>query len=121
MKILRLIAAYFDNMLLALACAPLFLWWMDHRSVSTSLVIVFVYVILSVLKDIPIFSFGKKLFRFDVYRVDNMERASVLQRILRNITLPIWPLELIVFLFSSDNRRLSDKLCRTIVKHKNDV
>lgn len=44
--------------------------------------------------------------------------ATALQRILRNITLFVWPVEVVVLLLSSDDRRLTDKMFGTVVKRK---
>jgi len=116
MKILRLIAAYIDNLIIAFVCVPLFYIWMTQHTFLSMLLLVFVYIGLTLFKDIPPLSIGKKILGFDVYVVGSEERATIKQRICRNVTLLIWPIELIAMLLSTESRRLSDRFCGTIVK-----
>jgi len=118
MKFLRLLAAYIDNMCVAVLCFPLFFLVINHRSAWTFALLGVCYLTLFVLRDIPPLSVGKRLMRFKVCRVDTGEDATVLQRILRNLTLLLWPVEAILLLASRDSRRLADRLCGTVVKRK---
>ncbi len=68
------------------------------------------------LKDIFGKSFGKWLFGLSIINIDNPQaKPSVPNRILRSLTVFIWPVEAIVMLKNADRRRLGDRLGRTIV------
>ena len=116
MKILRLIAAYIDNMVIAFICVPLFYFCIKNRSMLSILLLAATYIALTIFKDIPPLSIGKRLLGFDIYVLGSEERASTKQRVCRNVTLLIWPVEVIAMFISPEHRRLSDRFCGTIVK-----
>lgn len=118
MKFLRLLAAYIDNMCVAVCCLPLFLLVIDRRSAGRVALLGACYLTLFILRDALRLSLGKRLMRFEVCRADTGEGATVPQRILRNLTLLLWPVEAILLLASRDSRRLGDRLCGTVVKRK---
>jgi uncharacterized RDD family membrane protein YckC len=77
--------------------------------------VVFILVSLYVNKDIiqgrnP----AKRVFKHQIVDKDTNKTASPLQCLLRNITLVIWPIEVIVVLFNP-SQRLGDKLANTKV------
>ncbi len=76
------------------------------------------YIVLVLIKDIPILGIGKRIFSLEIYTEGTDDVATVGQRILRNITLPIWPIEVLVLLFSKSGKRLSDKLFKTEIREK---
>jgi uncharacterized RDD family membrane protein YckC len=118
MKIERLVAAFIDNMCVAFCCSPLFLLALNIRSVWATALLGAGYVTLLLLKDISPLSIGKRLMKFEICSASTGESATVKQRILRNITLFVWPVEVVVLLLSSDDRRLTDKMFGTVVKRK---
>jgi len=65
-----------------------------------------VYFVLFLLKDAAGRSPGKILFGLRI--VQNEERAPLWKRILRNVTIIIWPIEAAALLFTG--RRLLDRL-----------
>ena len=116
MKITRLVAAYIDNFLAAMLSIPVMYLFYLHRSILTFIPLILVYMSLLIIKDIPILHIGKRVFRYDVFDSRTGATATVRQRILRNVTLLIWPVEAIVLLLSPDGRRISDRLLKTEVK-----
>ena len=68
------------------------------------------------LKDVFGRSLGKWLFGISIINIDNPQtKPSVPNRILRNLTVFIWPVEAIVMLRNADRRRLGDRLGHTII------
>lgn len=59
-------------------------------------------------------SIGKRIFGLKIYN-NQGSAAKYWQVLLRNITLPIWFIELIVFLSRSDKKRLGDLIAKTYV------
>lgn len=59
-------------------------------------------------------SIGKRLMGYEVINVQTNETASSLQCYIRNLTIPFWPLELLVNLFNP-TRRLGDFIAGTKV------
>ena len=116
MKITRLVAAYIDNFFVAMLSIPVMYLFYQHRSILTLILLISVYMFLLIIKDIPILHIGKRVFKYDVFDSRTGTVATVKQRILRNMTLLIWPVEVIVLLLSSDGRRLSDRLFKTEVR-----
>ena len=120
MKVQRLVAAYIDNMVVSILCAPLLLLRIRHPAPWTLFCLALVYLTLFVLKDVPAPSIGKRLLKLDIYKYGTSVKASIGQRICRNILLLVWPVELIALLLSPNERRLSDRLCGTGVKRRTD-
>ena len=116
MKITRLVAAYIDNFFVTMLSVPVMYVFYLHRSIFTFILLASVYMFLLIIKDIPILHIGKRVFQYDVFDARTGTIATVKQRILRNLTLLIWPVEVIVLLLSSDGRRISDRLLKTEVK-----
>jgi len=85
----------------------------------------FTLIILSIIGAIIIYtgkdlfggrSLGKRVLNMAVRNVDNIDEAPEKWRLfLRNITLIIWPIEVIVLLGRDDNRRLGDMIAGTTV------
>lgn len=62
-------------------------------------------------------SIGKRIMKIAVVNADDLTICSnPFKLILRNITLPLWPIEAILFLSSENGVRLGDKLTNTTVK-----
>lgn len=61
---------------------------------------------------------AKRLLGLQVVDLKTGQPASKLQTIIRNITIPLWPLEVLCTLFSK-NRRIGDLLAGTKVKTSN--
>ncbi len=59
-------------------------------------------------------SIGKRLMGYEVINVHSNETASSLQCYIRNLTIPFWPLEILVSLFNP-TRRLGDFIAGTKV------
>lgn len=57
-------------------------------------------------------SLAKRIFGFQVMKKDSDEVASRLQCLLRNLTIFVWPLEVIFTVFSTD-RRIGDYIANT--------
>jgi len=72
--------------------------------------IFYAVIILLFLKDISYKdgSFGKVRLGLKIVSVPDKEKVSIVNKIVRNITLFIWPIELIVLLIK--NRKLMDSL-----------
>ncbi len=76
----------------------------------------FACILFFALKDVFGRSFGKWLFGLGLINVDDpQQKPTVLRRILRNLTVFIWPVEAIVMLRNIDRRRLGDRLGHTMV------
>lgn len=60
-------------------------------------------------------SIGKRIMKIAVTR-SNGERPGLIRSIIRNLTLPFWPIEALVFLSSGGASRLGDKLTKTEVR-----
>ena len=85
----------------------------------------FTLIILSIIGAIIIYtgkdlfggrSLGKRALNMAVRKLDNTDEVPGKWRLfLRNITLIIWPIELIVLLARDDNRRLGDMIAGTTV------
>ena len=118
MKVIRIVAAYVDNMVVATLCSPLLMLYIKRPVFWTLGCFILGYTTLFLLKDIPFLSIGKKIVGLDIYQYGTDDKATIKQRICRNIILLIWPVELIALLLSSEGRRLSDRLCGTIIKRR---
>ena len=59
-------------------------------------------------------SIGKRLMGYQVINVQTNETASGLQCFIRNLVIPLWPLEVLITLFSP-TRRLGDLIADTKV------
>jgi uncharacterized RDD family membrane protein YckC len=62
-------------------------------------------------------SIGKRIMGLKIYNSNGIP-LKYWQVLLRNITLPIWIIEVIVFLSRKDKKRLGDLLARTYVSSK---
>ena len=78
-----------------------------------SWLLIAVGVVLLCLKDVSGRSVGKKLLKLGLLDVDSERTPSLIKRVLRNISMVIWPVE--VFLLLSKRRRIGDTLCHTRV------
>ena len=70
-------------------------------------------VVLLFLKDVSGRSVGKKLLKLDLLDINSETKPTLSKRILRNISIAIWPVE--VFLLLSKRRRIGDVLFHTKV------
>ena len=120
MKITRLVAAYIDQFFASMLSIPVMYLFYLHRSILTLILLVSIYMFWLLIKDIPALHIGKRVFRYDIFDSRTGTAATVKQRVLRNITLLIWPVEVIVMLLSPDGRRISDRLLKTEVKKITD-
>lgn len=80
-------------------------------------IVMFIGIIFYLLKDI-IFgrSIGKILFGIYVKDYEDIEKSPpLLNLIIRNILVFIWPIEFIIMLIDKDGRRLGDKIAKTQV------
>ncbi len=60
-------------------------------------------------------SLGKKIFKLEIVTLRN-ERPTNLVKILRNLTIIIWPIECVLILIGKE--RIGDRLCKTKVVEK---
>ena len=66
-------------------------------------------------------SLGKRFLGLKIVgSVDSNKPVSVGKLALRNLFIPLWPLEFLVLVFSSQNRRLGDMLAKTRVLYSKD-
>ena len=108
-------------MIISFAIIPLMFLYYTYRTIFTLVLFAISYIGLMVIKDIPVLSIGKKILGLEIYSSGTNNQATSKQRVLRNITWVIWPIELIVLIFSSDGRRLSDKWFKTEIRSKGNI
>lgn len=87
---------------------------MDHFFSGLTLVMAAGFVCYA-LKDIFGRSLGKRLFGLKLVTTDDPQTPKMINRVLRNLTIFIWPVEAIVMLNNPDRRRLGDRLGHTMV------
>lgn len=111
----RFLAGYIDHMLISviillpLAAAFGFKFMNDNLIfVSTGGTILYAF------KDVFNKSVGKKILKLKVIDGDG-KKSTVWKRILRNLTMPIWPVEVLIMLVRKDHLRLMDLLLDTNV------
>ena len=115
MKIHRLIACYIDLAAVTLINIPFFLLHIMLKKPLTLALLAVCFISCFLLKDALGINVGKRLFKIKIYQCDCDLGATKKQKILRNITLLVWPVEAIVLLASKDDKRLGDRLAHTIV------
>ena len=120
----RILAFIIDDMLVITPCLLLSLVYIfDQKAIDTSSFAKTFYIIylLSmvwgsygiIFKDLlGGRSLGKKLLRLSIYS-KNGSKPTILQLLIRNLFLIIWPVELMLLLF--DKTRIGDKIAKTIV------
>jgi len=117
MKYKRIIASIVDMFLSTFLCVLILfistLFFTEDTSYSISFFCAFIFFLL---KDVVIDygSIGKKIVGIELVS-NNNKSISLTIKVLRNLSLVLWPIELIVFLFTG--RRIGDYLfgtkCRT--------
>lgn len=115
MKMKRLIACYVDLAAVTLINIPFFLLHIMLESHLTLALLAVCFISGFLLKDVLGINAGKRLFKIKIYQRGSDMEATKKQKILRNITLLIWPMEVIVLLASKDDKRLGDLLAHTMV------
>lgn len=74
------------------------------------------FCIILFLKDIPFKNgIGKKIYKINIISRKTKKEATLFQLLFRNITLIIFPIEIIVLIFSHNDMRLGDRLAGTMV------
>ena len=112
-----LIACIFQSMLMMpLILIPLIKNAIEPADVvSRNLQITLVVFLYFLLRDTPNGqSIGKRVFSLQV-RDNKGSPSNIYQRILRNVFLWIWPVELIVFLSTRNKKRLGDIVAHTMI------
>lgn len=129
-RLTRLFAFLIDHLSLTLVIVlPLLLLLTnDDTPDNTDIFFLFpVFIIVSMLfyfcKDfIKGASLGKWLLGLTVREQKNLDSTpSLMNLFLRNLTIVIWPVELIVLLVDKNKRRLGDKLGKTVVVQSQKV
>ena len=115
-KILRLIGAYMDLAIVSFVSVPLYIFSGESTKDIFFVVMVTIALFGMICKDAVGISIGKFAFKYEVYSQKTDKRATALQKIVRNITLVVWPVEVIVLLLSKKERRLGDMLAGTVVQ-----
>lgn len=115
-KILRLIGAYMDLAIVSFVSVPLYIFSGESTKDIFFVVMVTIALFGMICKDALGISIGKFVFKYEVYSQKTEKRATALQKIVRNITLVVWPVEVIVLLLSKKERRLGDMLAGTVVQ-----
>ena len=78
--------------------------------------------VFMILKDIFFGqSLGKIIFGMHICRLQGFKQTSLSQRILRNFTLLILPIDGLILLFDPYARRLGDKIAQTVVLDKQNA
>ena len=67
-------------------------------------------VLLCILLNLNFLTPGKRLMRLTVANVGGDTCVPLWKQIVRNLTIFIWPIELLVILCSRNHRRLSDRI-----------
>lgn len=117
MKIKRLMAAIIDHFIVCIIVLVVpILTELGPSAAELLLYVMPPYVALMIIKDIPPLCLGKRVLGLEIIDLETGKSATVKQRILRNITILIWPIEIIVMLASSNGRRLADNLLKTGVQ-----
>ena len=82
------------------------------------ILLVFLYIITFVFRDVIFMgrSVGKRIFRLFVLDKNTNEKASVSQRIMRNLFFFIYPVDGIVLIITKES--IGDKIANTIVVNK---
>ncbi len=82
------------------------------------ILLVFLYIIAFVFRDVIFMgrSVGKRIFRLFVWDKNTNEKASVSQRIIRNLFFFIYPVDGIVLIITKES--IGDKIANTIVVNK---
>ena len=82
------------------------------------ILLVFLYIITFVFRDVIFMgrSVGKRIFRLFVLDKNTNEKASVSQRIIRNLFFFIYPVDGIVLIITKES--IGDKIANTIVVNK---
>lgn len=120
MIIKRLLAAILDFMLIAFLLNVLtnifvyfrLLYWDYTVNMAIGILINIIFLVRDVFgKDSFLF---KRLFKLKIINYSGKESVSFFQKIVRNITYIIWPLELVLLLFKK--RKLGDIIAKTDVK-----
>ena len=107
----RLIAAAIDSYIVVfIITVPILLIGIE----LDSWLLIAVGGVLLCLKDVSGRSVGKKLLKLNLLDVDSERAPSLIKRILRNISMVIWPVE--VFFLLSKRRRIGDVLFHTRVE-----
>lgn len=116
MRIKRLISIFIDYMICLYISSPIL--FLDIIKFEYEVIII---LILFSIKDL-IFknqSIGKKIMKLEIVNKEN-EKPNKLILICRNLTLYIWPLEIILLLIF--NKRIGDILFNTqVVEIKNNI
>ena len=117
MKIKRLLATYIDYAIVCIIVLPVPIL-LAHGKNALELLPYLAPPCLAgmLIKDIPPLCLGKRIFRLEIIDSETGNSATVKQRILRNITILIWPIEIIAMLASPNGCRLADKLLKTSVR-----
>jgi len=114
----RIGAFLLDHFILSFICIIPLVFYLRKNHLenffSWFFIFLFAAMIIYALKDIFGRSFGKWVFGLSILNTDDLQnKPKVINRILRNITVYIWPVEAIIMLKSLDGRRLGDKLAHT--------
>lgn len=73
-------------------------------------------LLLLIFRDVPGKSIGKLLLGLDIVDGQSNKRASLLQRLVKNITSFVTILEIPILLLRNDHKRIGDMLAKTETK-----
>ena len=115
--LLRFAAFYIDLMVASIIASPLL--YLYPPKMNGALFIFqapyfYAGFFLILIKDISGRSIGKRLLKLHLVSQDK-KFVPICNRILRNLTCCIWPIEALVALISEDGTRLGDKVFKTKV------
>lgn len=114
----RLFSILLDYCIMSCICVPI-LWWADGIKYEV-VAWILAYVIYANKDFVNGRSIAKRFFGLVVVDSQNGERASRIKCFVRNMTLIIWPIEIVMLIFRP-SKRLGDYLvateCVSIIKN----
>lgn len=83
------------------------------------LLIIGFMLFLIIVRDIPFGrSIGKRLLKMEIVRVDESRKPNIFMLFLRNVTIFIYPIEIIFYLFVfKGEKKIGDLISKTRIKY----
>ena len=107
-------AAFLMDIMIYSAILQVIVWIFYKIPVfGTKPVIIGIAFIFMFFRDVFGKSIGKYLLGLNIIDSRSTNKAKVYQRLLKNITLPLWFVEAPIVIFSKKHRRIGDLLAKT--------
>ena len=107
-------AAFLMDIMIYSAIMQVIVWIFYKIPVfGTKPVMLGIAFILMFFRDVFVKSIGKYLLGLNIIDSRSKNKAKVYQRLLKNITLPLWFVEAPIVIFSKKHRRIGDLLAKT--------